>query len=67
VTFGHDEVPRFFKLGSCFNFFLETFIFFIFYSYVFFVFGWMRGWMVGRMDGKDDQTPLQADKTKDII
>jgi hypothetical protein len=29
--------------------------------------GRMKGWMMGRMDGKDDRTPPQADKTKDII
>jgi hypothetical protein len=27
----------------------------------------LDGWMIGRMDGKDDWTPLQEDKTKDII
>jgi hypothetical protein len=27
----------------------------------------LDGWMTGRMDKKDDRTPPQADKTKDII
>jgi len=27
----------------------------------------LDGWMMGRMDGKDDWTPPQVDKTKDII
>ncbi len=27
----------------------------------------LDGWMTGRMDGKDDWTPPQEDKTKDII
>jgi hypothetical protein len=31
------KAPGFFKLGSCFSFFLETFNFFIFYFYVFII------------------------------
>ncbi len=31
MTFGHDEIPCFLKLGSCFSFFLKllSFLFFI--------------------------------------
>jgi len=43
---GHDEIPCFFKLGSCFN------LFFKFFSFLFFIpdnetddNGWQDGWM----------------------
>jgi len=47
--------------------FKKTFIFFIFYPE--WGDGWWDGWrqMTRRMDGKDDRTPPQMDKTKDII
>jgi len=34
MTFGHGEVPCFFKLGSCFSFFLQKLLSFLFFIHL---------------------------------